>query len=191
MRHWRLHLHLAANHAKVTPKALTDLRRQLIDCAVVLGHLREIRVRGGLNTPVAVIRWQQDVSQTRLGSVRLLPGHADEDGRAVWFCALRRDRVSLLDGRHHLAGSLVDVVLGVVLILVLNPALVDAIRIPAANPLVALLGHVVAEGLQALFDSRALLFWVFVFDFDVDFFDWILHRVLPRLYGPDSAANQA
>ena len=84
------------------------------------------------------------------------------------LCALSRDRVALLDGGHHLAGCLVDVVLAVVLVFVLDPAFVYAIAVAIANPLIALLGKRMAKRLETLFHALTLDLRVFVFDLYVD-----------------------
>ena len=80
----------------------------------------------------------------------------------------------MLDAGHHLAGCLVDVVLGVVLVLVLQPALVHAVAVTRAHPLVSLLGHAGAERLQALLHH--FLLGLRVDDFDVDVDLWWLHE---------------
>ena len=75
-------------------------------------------------------------------------------------------RVALLNRRHHLAGCLVDVVFGIVLILVLQPAFVNAVAVARTNPFVALLTKAVSKSLQAfgLLGLKVL----FGHDLDVD-----------------------
>ena len=135
---------------------------------LILQHVHQVRIRRRCDAPVPVIRWQQNVGHTRLGCVGLLTCHADEDGRAMRLCALCRDRVALLNGGHHLAGCLVDVVLAVVLVFVFDPAFVYAIAVAIANPLIPLLGKRMAKRLKAFCHAFAFCFWVFDFDLYID-----------------------
>ena len=129
---------------------------------VVFAHAHQLRAWRGLYAPIAVVGWQQNVCKAGLGSIGLLARHANEHRRAVGLGHLRSHRVALLHAGHHLTGRLGYVVFAVVLVLVLNPTFVNAVRATRTNPFVTLATKRRAEGLQLLSLLAHPLFWVFV-----------------------------
>ena len=86
----------------------------------------------------------------------------------MWLGHLRGHRVALLHAGHHLTGRLGYVVFAVVLILVFDPTLVNAVGPARTNPFVTLATKRSAERLQLLSPLAHPLFLVFVLDLDVD-----------------------
>ena len=165
VRHWltSLGIHHLLTRGRVNRRLLT------------LAHPHHLGVRCGLDAPVAVVGWQQNVREARLGAVRLLTCHANEHCRSVGLGVVDRYGVALFDTRHHLTGRTVDVVLGVVLVFVIKPALVHAIAGAAPDPLVALLRQARTEGLQAILVP--LLCQVGVGDVDLHIHLWLVGKV--------------
>ena len=80
------HVHRSARNVLHAQRLLGVRVQQRFACLLVTGHLpitrhaHHVRLRRGLDAPIAVVCWQQDVSQARFACVGLLPGQADVDG---------------------------------------------------------------------------------------------------------------